>query len=273
MKKTTDYSIDKFIGKLVKGLPSESYHTLAGSYSSTQLKTILESRESFFKRYIEKSIAREENPAFDVGTYFHTAILEPHKLNKECAVFEDGFRRGEKWEKFKKAHKGKAIITLNDKEKADRMIVGVKNSKITMGLLSKGDAEISAFHKFMVRTEGCSGEEITIKVRADFMSPTAIIDLKSTSYLPDNLLDVRSKIKSLDYDLSAALYLDVFEAVTGVERDFIWTFACKDTGKVANFKASRQTIEEGRSKYQRALYLIAQGISSNWAKVETIEEI
>ena len=66
---------------------------------------MLEDPEKFYKEYITKEIPRKEVSAFDVGTYFHTAILEPHLLEKECAVYPGAVRRGKEWDAFKETVK------------------------------------------------------------------------------------------------------------------------------------------------------------------------
>ena len=143
--------VGNYLNRLSTDLTSAEYHGLVGSYSSSQLKTMLEDPEKFYKKYITKELAKEEGGAhFDVGTYFHTAVLEPEKLDEECVVYTGGIRSGKKWEDFKALHAGKAIITNSDLIVADRLIAGVKASKIAMAYLEGAECEISAFMKIYV---------------------------------------------------------------------------------------------------------------------------
>jgi len=285
------------LGVPLRGISSDKYHKYPNSFSSTQLKTLAESRELFFKKYIEKSIPREESDAFDIGTYFHTAILEPEKLEKECIVFKDGFRRGPKWEAFKAKHTGKAIITLADHEKAMRMIDGVNGSDLTKSLLKNGHSEVSLFIQAHIGDNEIYlgsgpyfkygfvgvGEQvksipkgltsIVLKVRADRLTSKYVLDLKSSSSVSDNVSEMKTKVRAYGYDFSAAMYLDLFEAATGKKRDFIWVFACKATGVVRNFRAKRETISEGRAMFVQSLFNLRDGIDTGWDLSESVLEL
>jgi PDDEXK-like domain of unknown function (DUF3799) len=271
---------------LIYGMSSTDYHSHPNTFSSSQLKDLIEDPEYFYRKYIKKDIERLELPAFDVGSYFHTAILEPEKLTLDCAVFE-GIRRGEKWEKFKEDNKGKAIITSNEKAQADGLIEAVRNSPVAMRRITKGQAEVSAFIDLLIvgndiycpdpagllgrfGFESVSkvpkkGTKVTIKVRADLLAEDFILDLKSTTGNAKSEYDMRSKISNYHYDLSAALYLDMFSLATEKRiDDFIWTFASKDMFNCKNYLASPEMIMVGRAKYRKALLNLAEGLESEW---------
>jgi hypothetical protein len=277
---------------LIYDMSSQEYHSKAGTYSSSQLKYLLEDPEIFYKKYVTKEIEREENPVFDVGTYFHTSILEPEKIKTECTVFE-GIRRGKEWEKFKEDNKGKAIITKTELEQATNLTAAVKNSPIAMGRLERGSPEVSAFEElFISRGEifstcgmllGRYGWEdtklkpgkdqipLTLKVRADLLAETFILDLKSTTGNTKNEFNMRASISKYQYDLSAALYLDIFTLATGkVISEFIWTFASKDVGNSKSYMATDENIQVGRAKYKKALLKLADCIAEDWKFEDTL---
>lgn len=287
-------------------LSSEQYHGTTGTYSSSQLKTMLEDPELFYKTYITKEIPKKEMAAFDVGTYFHTALLEPEKLDIECAVYSGGIRSGKKWEDFKEANKGKAIITTSEKVKADMMIAAVKNSPISMGYLNSSKPEVSAFIEvyvmgtevFAFKNDVCYcllsvgwvptsgdydeedikdfGVKLVIKVRADSLGQgTGVIsDLKSTSGNTLKAHEVQSKVASYQYDLSAALYLDVFTLASGEEfHTFVWIFASKDMGNAKSWKASDKNIMVGRAKWKKAVIELAKFVSNGWQFVDELGEL
>lgn len=281
---------------VVKDLSSNEYHSLKDSYSSSQLKTMLEDPEIFYRKYVIKEIEKEEIPAFDVGTYFHTAILEPHKLKDECAVYS-GIRRGKEWESFKETHKGKAIITEAEMGSAQSLISAVKNSKISQDLLSKGMPEVSCFiDVFVYSGEVFSqgnvltrdgwlpslvfhlaedfGVKICLKVRADLLGNDFILDLKSTTGNAKNEHSIKQKVSMYSYDLSAALYLDVFSiGLNSPIPSFIWTFASKDYGNCKNYLASLDNIRIGRRKWRKAVMLLAEYISNNWTFADSLSVI
>ena len=281
-------------------LSSEEYHGTKNTFSSSQLKTILQDPEVFYKKYVSKEIPKEESPAFDVGQYFHTALLEPHKLESECIVYEGLARRGKDWDEFKAKHSGKAIITKTDKVTADRLINAVKESPVSMALLANSKPEVSAFLEVYVigneifafdSKETCwcllptgwtattldfeeedikdFAVKLVIKVRADAIDTTSgiISDLKSTTGNVKKAFEMASKVTAYEYDLSAALYLDIFTLVAGVEfKSFVWIFASKDKEcpGAMSWKASDKNIMVGRAKVRKALRLLARYVSNGW---------
>ena len=292
--------------KLVLDMTSNEYHSEREHFSSSQLKDILYSEELFYKKHITKELEREENAVFDIGTYFHTAVLEPHLLDKECAVYEST-RHGAKWETFKLENKGKAIITKGEKVKAMNCVAAIRQCPISMAYVNMGTPEVSAFLRLYVYedriyylrgentfvmtysgwktldpdySEGIvdaiyekSAVEVGVKVRADSIAleGVTVSDLKSSSGDVSDEFSVKNKTSDYCYDLSAALYLDIFSAVIGKQyTDFIWLYASKDLhdklkapiGKP--WRASANNILIGRSKWTRAIIDIAYYQSINW---------
>lgn len=276
------------LGTLIYDMESHVYHSTPNTYSSSQFKDCLDDEEVFYKKYISKEIERETSDAFDLGSYFHTGVLEPHKLKNDCAVFPGKVRRGDAWEKFKKKNQNKAIITPKQLESAKRLIEAVQDSPVAMGYIERGTPEVSAFleimvsqgeifapkQKIMLTNRGWAKTEIpslkksvsmVVKVRADSHGDDFILDLKSTSGNAKSEKSMRDKVSYYNYDLSAALYLDVFSAVEKKQRDtFIWTFASKDVFNSRSYVASETNILVGRAKYRKAILKIAEGISSKW---------
>ena len=283
--------------KLNTELTSSEYHGLKGTFSSSQLKTILEDPEVFYKKYVLFEGEKEEGAHFDIGSYFHTAILEPHKQDEECAVFK-GIRRGAAWDKFKEENKGKAIITEAEMEQAERLINAVKNSPVAMNRIKRGRPEVSAFVRVLVYGSvifhpeskaslskygwvKCTDKppkdsiELVLKVRADLLGDDFILDLKSTSSNAKNEHAMRSSISEYSYDLSAALYLDLFTLADTPKSTFIWTFASKSE-KYANsksYKASFNNILVGRAKWKKAVCDLAYYMSTDWQFEDTLGEL
>jgi hypothetical protein len=289
-KKTTT----EFFKEVYLDLSSEDYHGLRGTYSSSQLKDAIADMEVFYKKYISKEIGREEIDAFSTGTYFHTLVLEPHLIDKECAVFK-GVRRGAKWEAFKAENEGKAIITEKQKAQAERMAKVTKESPIATELIDKSTPEVSAFLTLLVDFENNevytydkemrltthgwefldfevpeiseTARYLTFKVRADALGieDGYILDLKSTTGNAKDEYSIRKKVSNYSYDLSAAMYLDIFSAVYGKDFDtFYWTFASKDYDNCKNYRASLKNILVGRAKWKKAVIEIAKAEANEW---------
>lgn len=260
---------------LHRGISNEEYHEVLdwgeAYVSSSQLKDANEDIEVFHKKYILKEIERKEIPAFAVGTYYHTAILEPELLEKECAVFSGGVRRGKVWDAFKEENKDKAIITSKEKLQADNLIKATQDSPIAMNLLSKGEAEVSL---------GVMLCGVKVKVRADWINfeEGYVLDLKSTTGNAKDVRKIQQKISGYSYDLSAALYLDAFNEYLGQQGlplldTWYWTFASKDFRNCRTYRATEHNIAVGRAKYRAALEEIKKYSDRDWVFVDEIIEL
>src|SRR5712664_3895521 len=135
--------------QLIADLDIDDYHNNTAGYSSSKLKDVLEDEEIFVAKHIRKEVEREENPAFDVGTYMHTGILEPHKLKQDCVVYPGKVRRGKQWDAFKVKNKGRTIVTKSQKDQAEGLIKAVQKSKIAKAYLD-GKAEVSLYVELVV---------------------------------------------------------------------------------------------------------------------------
>lgn len=280
------------LNQAIYDLSSEEYHRgFPGTYSSSQLKDILEDPEFFYKKHVEKSIEREEIDAFSTGTYFHTAILEPHKLKEEIAIFPGKIRRGAEWEAFQKKHRGKTVLIQGQVEVAERLAEAVKASPVSMGYLQESEPEVSMFLELSVvdgehiyaadqelfltsggwetkkipSAEKKRARKIVVKIRTDALGEDFILDLKSTSGNAKSDREMADKISYYNYDLSAAMYLDVATAV--LEREvssFIWTFASKDKWNCRSYLASQTNIQVGRAKWSTAIRSLAKYLENDW---------
>lgn len=287
--------IGKNMHKLVKDLLSEDYHSLAGTWSSSQFKDLLDDEEIFIKKYIKKEIPRVEREVFDTGTYLHTAVLEPHKISSEIAVYGGKIRRGKEWDKFKAKNAGKCVISSVQKDQGDLMVKAVKNSPTAQEYL-EGDPEVSLFvelviyrgriysekfRKILGQTgwEDCyvgedlkKGYRIIVKVRADCLGNNFVSDLKSTSANARSEDAVRGSISKYKYDLSAALYLDIFSLIRPQVREFVWIFASKSANNAQAWRATKNQILVGRAKYSKAMIKLADCAQANWELIDCLRE-
>ncbi len=293
-KETSEDFLKSNANKLVKDLPIDKYHGMPNTWSSSQFKDILDDEEHFIKKYIKKEIPREEREAFDTGTYFHTAVLEPHKVKSEIAVFPGKTRYGKEWDRFKAKNNGKIIISSRQKEQGDRMIEAVKDSPVAQDFLD-GNPEVSLFVRLLIcygniyapkfkKVLGSSGWvdvnecptkgfEINVKVRADMLGDEYISDLKSTSGNARSESGIRSTISRYKYDLSAALYLDMFSLVKPNVKEFVWIFASKDLSSAASYRATQNQILVGRAKYTKGMRKMADCAQAKWELVDYLRDI
>jgi len=247
---------------LIKGsdLSNMEYHS-RDELSSSQLKDALEDVERFYKIHIAKTMAKKSmnSDAMDVGTYYHTAILEPEKLAEECAVFTER-RAGAAWKAFEQQNAGKVILNLTGYGQAQTLIEATQNHKYAMTLINGCEAELSCFASIM---------GIPLRVRADGINTKGgyILDLKTMTGNAKDESTIIKAIRDRNYDMSAALYLDVFNMVLkkgSKVQDFFWVFASKDYANCRVYRMTQELYDLGRSKYMKALNDINEAKKKGW---------
>lgn len=271
-KKTMDFKQE--LG-LIRDMPDDLYHQVLppeeAFYSSSQFKEARKDIEMFHKKYITKEVKDEVSSTtqsnFDIGSLYHCMVLEPHKVADNFALFKGKVKRGKEYEDFVKENEGKTIVSQKQYDTASFIAKAAKNNDACSELLSEGEAEVSLF----VEMHG-----LRVKVRADWISFERgfILDMKSTTGNPKLADKIKSKISSLDYDLSAALYLDAFNTYLAKEglpliETFKWCFDSKDTGTSKVWTASDKMIEVGRAKYMKAINNIKEAQAKDWEFQDT----
>lgn len=284
--------------ELVFDIDNEQYHRGVEGYSSTQFKDLLKNEDLFIAKHVNKTVAREESAAFDVGSYFHTGVLEPHKLKTDCVVFPGKMRRGEAWEKFKEKNKGRSIVTESQKTQAEGLVKAVGKSEVAKDYLD-GDAEVSLFIELAIyqgqifapyfgkmltrngwvdalddaREAKKKGYVFVVKVRADMLGETYVSDLKSTTGDAKSNPDTQDKIAQYGYDLSASLYFDMFSLVCPEIFEFVWIFASKDVFNSKCYRATKKNILVGRAKYMKAMIKLTDLSANKWETMDYLEDI
>lgn len=244
-------------------ISNAEYHGDIEYLSSSALKLILRDIRAYYRRYIEGIDDFKANQdALDFGTYIHALLLEPEKVDEEFTTF-DGMRRGKLWDEFKKLNTHKKILGNLEIIKAQHIQDVFNKNDIAKSLISNGKAEETLCTELF---------GVKIKVRADYITPGKVIDVKTTSgsLKPESIAYTCHKY---DYDLSAALYVDAFKKETGVPHDFYFVFVSKDPVDIQVFKASKQMIDNGRRKYKKALKIIAKCRETGIYFDEGVQEI
>lgn len=264
---------------IIPGLPNGVYHSNSSHYSSSVLKVALQDPLLFFEQYIKgvsKEVSDSTQSNFDFGSLLHTMLLEPEKLNDEFAFFTGARRAGREWDLFSFENRDKIIITSSQKYVADRMVAQfsaqeVVNDKgeLVKGpqLFTRGEPEESIFTEI---------DGLPIKVRPDYRveKDLAILDLKTCAGCPNTVGEAKSLVYNMYYQLSAALYVDALKEVTGKDYSFYWVFLSKTDYKLNVYKASPDTLAQGRDLYKQAIESIKYWkASGNYTKVSQIREL
>lgn len=244
---------------IITDLTNDKYHADKNFVSSTTLKLALKSPQDFKEVVIDKTkdIGINENAAA-VGNYCHIALLEPHLLLKETAVFEGARRYGAEWDNFKKANEGKTIITESQFDLCATMFESFDSAKVQCEegtvlapyLFESGYKEESLFTEI---------DGLLIKVRGDYRkgdgksSEIILRDLKTTGATPNTVEEAREICERYGYFISAALYVDAYASHFGKVPDFYLVFLSKKDFRVNVYKVSDESLERGRKKYKEGI--------------------
>lgn len=177
---------------------------------------------------------RDMNPAFLVGGYFHTAILEPDKL-KNYKVIEASTRNTKK---YKEISGGEMCLLQHEVDKIEVLIDKVMDNDVCQGLIQPSKYE---YEKPGITT--ING--VKWKGKADIINhdDKLIIDLKTTS----DLDGFRWSASKYNYDSQAYIYQHIFGY------DMVFIAVDKNTHQIGIFDCSPQFLERGREKVEKAI--------------------
>lgn len=231
MNKFSKISMDEY-----KIIPALSSHDLM-----TVIKHPNDWQKYLFEGYHDP-VDEKLRARFDVGTLFHTMVLEPELLEKEY-----WFDRGQEWP-LKDIHKqivyadGSPVFigadyTYNDLVMAKDQILASPDAAFLMFNLDK--AEHSTDFK-------CPRTGLYFRGRPDaILKDGSVVDLKTASRN-----DEKSFMRSVDmfhYDMQAAFYCDVCET-----KDFYWIACSLKSHTVEVYKATDKQLGKGWEKNEYA---------------------
>jgi hypothetical protein len=222
------------------------YHADKSYLSSSSLKKLLSDPEQFYKEFVlgEKKEV-EQNSNFDEGSYAHSLLLEPEKIESEFRFFEGWRKAGHDWLKFEFNNRGFIILSKPQKVRIEKLVIAAKNFKPAMELLQKGLPEHTVVGEL---------SNVPIKVRADYINieDGYIADIKTTSY-PADVESFKYTIDQYKYQLSAALYTMMFEKHYQKSFAFYFIVLSKKDTSCEVYKLSQHTLNKGKLMVLEAL--------------------
>jgi hypothetical protein len=251
-------------------LNNTQYHSEKSHWSSSNLKSLLKNTQLAYNEKVlgdTKEVSKSSQANFDDGNLAHTLILEPELFNVEFAIFE-GFRKsGKEFEIFKSI----------EMESANRTI-------ISRGQYNKVEGWVKAFFRngtANMLLDGCNSEMsvfgelngMPLKARADAINIEKgyIIDLKTSGYETD-LDNFKFTLESMEYDLSASLYCQMFERAFNKPFTFYWIVLGKKSKTCDIYKMSEDTRNKGTYKVRKAINLWKKCTTSGvWKDNNTLE--
>ena len=241
-------------------ISNEEYHNDKEYDSSSTLKMAYKDLADYYNQRIlgnRKEFGNKE--ALDMGSYVHALILEPHVIQDEFIIYDGIMKSGEDYDKFLEENdtENKIIITKMQHDEAKRLLEGFYRTTVI-----DEDGKETPINSFFIGGDAeqslCTElDGLKVKVRFDYRKEIGkqgmINDIKTTSSAIRGKKDVEKVCKTWGYDLSAALYKDAVEKVTGIPHDFYFCFISKKDKGTTIWKASEQMIETGRAKYKEAI--------------------
>lgn len=209
-------SYDTFQLGIVAGEPNEFYHSCPCVSAST-LKRIDTSIELYGYREDEKDKSKD----LQIGTAFHTLVLEPKRFDNEYAIIPLEWRdkRTREFKAFKKGaiEDGKIyFIDYEDYNLINRMRNRLLKNKACKSLLKKGFPELT------FRTQKLQNHEFGAKCRPDWFNPfgsletafkPVIVDLKTTKMLSDDGHEFKQEFIKYKYYFQPILYKNVVNSL------------------------------------------------------------
>ena len=173
-------------------------------------------------------------PAFLVGGYFHTAILEPEKL-KNFKIVEATTRNTKA---YKEISDGEMCLLKHEVDQIEVMTEKMLNNEVCRDLIRSGNVEYE-------RPEITELEGQMWKGKADIVNhdEKLIIDLKTTA----DITKFKYSASKYNYDSQAYIYSKLF----GYEMLFI--AIDKNTHQIGIFDCSPEFYARGKDKVERAV--------------------
>jgi hypothetical protein len=207
----------------------ENYYGSFGKkfLSNSDISTLLKNPLAFGQ-------PRPNSPAFVVGGYFHTAILEPDKLNR-FKVIEASTRNTKK---YKELSDGEICLLQHEADAIELMTEKLLANDTVRGLIRDADVE---YEKPGITT--LFGAQWKGKADVVNHSDKLVIDLKTTASLDD----FRWSARKYNYDSQAYIYRKLFGY------DMLFIAMDKTTHQIGIFDCSEQFYENGQDKVERAV--------------------
>ena len=189
-----------------------------------------------------------------LGRYFHTAILEPHKLDsEEFKVIDVASRNTKIYKEGLELYDRKLMMLTKEKAQIDKAIsTMVSNIEFHDAIYEEGNEfEVPAVQEVM---------GMMWKGKADIITNDMIIDLKTTS----NIKDFKYSARKYNYDSQAYLYQQFFG------RPLVFYVVDKVTYELGIYHPGKTFLDYGKEKVERAIDIYNKFYSDD--ATESIEE-
>tara|TARA_B110000503_G_C7093067_1_gene390282 strand:- start:28 stop:759 length:732 start_codon:yes stop_codon:yes gene_type:complete len=176
----------------------------------------------------------DSNPAFLVGGYFHTAILEPEKLNK-YKIIEASTRNTKV---YKDVSEGELCLLQHEVDQIELMKSRLLGNGVCHQFIRDGNVEYEVPNIKKIGSNLWKG-------KADIINhdEKMIIDIKTTS----NIAAFRSSAYKYNYDSQAYIYTQLFEGY-----EFTFIVVDKISLQIGVYDCSPNFYHSGEQKVEQA---------------------
>jgi hypothetical protein len=173
-------------------------------------------------------------PAFLVGGYFHTAILEPNKLNN-FKVIESSTRNTKA---YKEISGGELCLLQHEVDQIEVMVKKVMDNDVCKDLITNGNVEYEVPNITEIEGEMWKG-------KADIVnhSERLVVDLKTTA----DIDKFRFSANKYNYDSQAFIYNQLFNY------EMVFIVIDKTTHQIKICDCSESFYEKGQDKVKEAV--------------------
>lgn len=239
-------------GCFVSGMPNADYHRYDG-ISNSGLNLVARSPAHYAYRS-----SRKQTRHMEIGTAFHTALLEPERFAKEYMIVRGiNDRRKSEYKEAAKVYGGEGTLTDSEGAAVEVMVEAVRSNPDAHAVLSEsGHAELSAFVE-----DPETG--ILMRCRFDWITESGkAVDVKKTQDCRQRAF--QRSIHAYRYHCQDAMYSHVYELITGEPLESYQFLAIEEQPPCANVLYTLDAIAKahGHKEYRAALEAYAEAVDS-----------
>lgn len=238
----------------VAGISSEDYHG-SDAISHSKLEVFRERPLLYWKRFVTKSLPREESPAFAVGSALHCLSLEPAKYAEGFVMKPEGIDRRTTagkaaWAQFCAENDGKTVLDSDQTHAVGRMAGEIHAHPIAQKLLARGQPELT-----WRKPSTALGRDL--QCRTDWFNSDGCELTEGRPYVADvktiDRLDDRNAFQkafvNFGYHRQCGFYLPLLEDCGVVVRDFFFIVVekCEPFGCIV-YNATPDAIARGQDE-------------------------
>jgi exodeoxyribonuclease VIII len=245
--KTVNYSEwDGSFPAIVLDMPIEEYHN-HDSISNSGLSLVSRSPAHYaFASPWSSTRAKE------IGTAFHTALLEPERFEEEYFITEETVRTKVAYKDAAAKFGGDKTLTKNEGESVKVMLESIRSNPSALELFEKeGFAEVSFFWIDKETGSRC-------RCRFDWLTVDGeAVDLKKTQDCREYAFS--KSLHAYRYHCQAAMYRDGFEQTVGEPLKSFQILAVEENPPCANilYDIDALALEYGYQEFVQALKIFA----------------